>query len=177
MQYTGSVAPNSTHASAYTDTILISSCNNEQRRCFGATTIDIDFTADYSSWHSYCDPVVIYTPTTPILSPITASYNLDYCTTAKDACLSMAYTRSSCYLAYQSNSALTPYRSCMCAPPVLSQEFTCSFLANISCAQVPAHLDHMSGWTFCDNFEQVLTVPPSLVRTSCAKRGWMIEIC
>lgn len=75
----------------------------------------------------------------------------------------MSNSRFSCYYKWHTGEPTTSVSSCLCAPPVLSQEFTCSFLANISCAQVPAHLNHMSGWTFCDNLQDVITVPGSLV--------------
>lgn len=82
---------------------------------------------------------------------------------AQEACFSMSNSRFSCYNKWQTGEPTTSLSQCLCSAPVLSQEFTCSFLANISCAQVPAHFDRMCGWTFCDNLQDVITVPSSLV--------------
>ena len=149
------------------------SCNDEERRCLGSTAIDLDFTNQYNCWHSLCDPIVNYSPTSPLWTSITAPYDLAYCTTVQDACTSMSYSRSSCFLKYRSGDPTTSVSRCLCSPPVISQEFTCSFLQNVSCAQVPAHLEQMSGWTYCDNLEDVLTVPASLVSwVPCSPKRW-----
>ena len=137
--------------------LIIDSCNSEERLCLGNDIVDNDFTDDYYSWSSWCDPVVNYTPTTPVLSPITAPYNEFYCLTASSACYSMTASRSGC-----TQSDVASASSCLCAPAVLSLEYTCSVLGNVSCIQVPAHLDQMSGWSYCNDIEQVLTIPPSL---------------
>ena len=138
--------------------LTIGSCNSEERLCLGSDSMDDDFTDDYYSWSSWCDPVVNYTPTTPVLSSITAPYDVSYCLTASSACYSMTASRSGC-----TQSDMASASSCLCAPAVLSLEYTCSVLGNVSCVQVPAHLDQMSGWSYCtNNIEQVLTIPPSL---------------
>ena len=127
--------------------------------------MDVDFTNDYNCWHSLCNPIVNYSPTTPTFAPLTASYDIDYCTTAGDACTSMGNSRTLCSLDYRPNDPITSFSACYCAPRVLMLEFTCSFLQNVSCLQVPARTDHMSGWSYCDNVEEVwgTAVPASLV--------------
>ena len=142
------------------------SCNNEQRLCLGATSIDYGYTNDYNCWYSICDPILRHTPTLAPLSSITAPYEVGFCSTAKAACRAMSGSRSLCAIDYTSGEPTTSVSDCLCAPPVLSLEYTCSFLGNISCIQVPAHFTSMSGWTYCDNFADVLTVPPSVVSPS-----------
>lgn len=151
--------------------VAFSSCNNEERLCLGSTAIDSDFQNDYNCWHSVCDPIINYTPTSPQYSSITAPYDLNYCLTAQAACTQMSASRSQCALEYNSGDPTTSVSSCLCAPPVLSLEYTCSFLQNISCAQVPAHLSQIAGWTFCENLPDVLTVPASVVSSFAGHRS------
>lgn len=140
------------------------SCNNEERLCLpqSASQIDAGFIDDYSSWHKWCDPVVLYHPTTPVLSSITVTYDANACPAASTACLQMFYSRSQCQLTGQIDD-ITAQSSCLCAPAVLSLEYTCSVLGNVSCLQIPAHLESMTGYSYCSNIRQVLTVPQSLV--------------
>ena len=143
-----------------------SSCNNEERLCLGAKIIDYGFVNYYNCWYSICDPIIRHTPTLPPLSSITAPYNSNFCKTASSACVEMKDSRSLCEIAYTSGEPTTSVSKCFCSPPVLSLEYTCSFLGNISCLQVPAHFTRMTGWTICSNFDSVLTVAPSVVSTS-----------
>jgi hypothetical protein len=148
------------------------SCNNEERLCLGATIIDYDFVNDYNCWYSICDPIIRNTPKLPPLSSITAPYDVDFRKTANSACIDMKNSRSLCEIEYTSGDPTTSASRCFCSPPVLSLEYTCSFLGNISCGQVPAHFTRMTGWTICNNFDSVLTVPPSVVsnirpKTTC----------
>jgi hypothetical protein len=105
---------------------------------------------------------VIYTPTTPILSSITVSYDPDACPAASTACGQMDYSRSQCLLTGHTSDT-TAFSSCLCNPAILSLEYTCSVLGNVSCLQVPAHLDSMTGYSYCNNINDVLTIPESLV--------------
>lgn len=142
---------------------MLNRCNNEERLCLGNDELDKDFMTASSLWHSWCDPIVNYSPTTPIISSITAPYSPSYCRTASSACYSMIVSRNRCTGdGSDSDSNLLSVSSCLCAPEVLSMEFTCSVLGNVSCIQIPGHLDQMSGYRYCSNINQVLTLEPSL---------------
>lgn len=144
-------------------TMFFFSCNNEERLCIGATSLDYDFRNDYNCWYSICDHFISHTPSLAPLSSITAPYDVAFCTTARDACREMKNSRSLCQIGYTRGDPTASASSCFCSPPVLSLEYTCSFLGNISCIQVPGHFTRMTGWTLCENFEDVLTVPASVV--------------
>ena len=105
---------------------------------------------------------MVYTPTTPVLSSISVSYDPKECSAASTACERMSYSRSQCLLTGKTSDT-SAYSSCLCDPAILSLEYSCRVLGNVSCLQVPAHLDQMTGYSYCDNINEVLTVPESLV--------------
>jgi hypothetical protein len=107
-----------------------------------------------SVWHSICDNSISFTPTTLPLSTITALYNEDYCTTAFSSCASVSYELGQCQLSY--GSVGSTVLSCLCQPKILSLEYTCDFLGNISCQQISAALTNMVAYPYCTNLLSVL---------------------
>lgn len=120
----------------------------------GNEGIDGYILSDISVWHSICDNKISFTPTTPPLSSITAPYNGDYCTTAFSSCVSVSYELGQCQLSYGSIGSTV--LSCLCQPKILSLEYTCEFLGNISCQQMSAALTNMAAYPYCTNLLSVL---------------------
>ena len=138
-------------------------CDSEERLCLGnGAEPDPHLSQEVSIWHSECDPIINYTPTTPIISSITASYNLDYCLTADQNCESLTQQRDVCTDDYDQGPAAS-LTSCLCQPPLLTLAYECSILGNVSCIQVPAALSNMAEYGKCSNLNAVLTLPPSVV--------------
>jgi hypothetical protein len=141
-------------------------CDSEERLCLGTgELVDSHLSQQVSFWHSECDDKVNYTPTTPIISSITASYNIDYCNTVKLNCNSLTQERVLCDNIYQTGPAAS-LTSCLCQPPLLTLAYDCSILGNVSCIQVPAALTNMAEYEHCSNLNAVLTLPPSVVSTT-----------
>lgn len=138
------------------------SCNSEQRLCLGNNEVDIHFEQPLSIWHSECDDKVNYSPTTPVLSSITASYDVNVCRTVDLECESLTRERVACTQTYVEGQEAV-LTSCLCAPPVLSLAYSCSVLGNVSCIQAPAHLTQMAEYGHCANLMNVLTIPDSVV--------------
>lgn len=142
----------------------LSSCESEYRLCLGNNDFDGEEQELLSIWNSACDNVVTFTPTTPALSTLTATYDDQYCTTAYSACEAAAADQQACSASYLGKD-VQKFSSCFCAPPILSEGYTCGFLGNVSCRQVPATLTNLPEYPFCDNFMQVLgTAGPGNVR-------------
>jgi hypothetical protein len=131
------------------------SCESEWRLCLENDDFDGDAQEDVSLWNSACDAQITFSPTTPVLSTVTATYDDQYCTTAAAACDRDKTALEACSISYLGQDA-TKYSSCFCAPPVLSDAYTCGFLGNVSCRQVPATLTNLVEYTYCDNFMSVL---------------------
>lgn len=111
--------------------------------------------AELSLWNSACDDQVTFAPTTPPLSTLATTYDEQFCTSAAQACQVGEQALSSCSISYLGKDDKA-YNSCACAPPVLSAQYTCGFLGNVSCLQVPATLTNLVQYTYCDNFLSVL---------------------
>ena len=139
-------------------------CDSEERLCLGSgAEPDPHLSNEVSVWHSECDPIINYTPTTPVISSITASYNVNYCLTVDQNCESLTQQRGICTNEYDQSSAAASLTSCLCQPPLLTLAYDCSILGNVSCIQVPAALSNMAEYGHCSNLNAVLNLPPSVV--------------
>jgi hypothetical protein len=146
--------------------LIYVSCENEQRLCLGNDDIDGYFQPEIETWHSLCDGKISFTPTTPPLWSITASYNVDFCTTVFSSCESASQVAEDCAI---SNTG-QQYLSCFCQPSVLSMEYTCEFLGNTSCVQTSAALTNLAAYGYCTNLLAVLGSSSAGVRKSLSRQ-------
>jgi hypothetical protein len=75
---------NSFYGYAYPTRILSSNKPNlplmsEQRLCLGTPIEDVQVRSETDLWHSACDREITFTPTTPPISSIAATFNVDIC--------------------------------------------------------------------------------------------------
>jgi len=131
-------------------------CESEERLCVGNSDPDPSIQTGIDQWHSICDGRISFTPTTPPISSVTAPYDDKYCLTAESACASVADANSACSISYAGKSQSKIYSSCLCQPSILSLEYTCAFLGNISCQQTSAALSNLPDYRFCSNLVSVL---------------------
>lgn len=124
------------------------------RLCYGNNDLDELMQSELAVWNSGCDDKITYSPTTPVLSTVTATYDVQYCTTAASACQDGLDALQSCSINYLGQAQ--QYSSCYCQPSLLSAEYTCGFLGNVSCEQIPATLTNMVQYRYCTNFMEVL---------------------
>jgi hypothetical protein len=136
------------------DCLFVSSCENEQRLCFGNDDNDGSLQTGIDQWHSACDTEITFSPTTPIVTSLTATYNQDFCNTAGSACASGNDLASQCSLSYTNLGA--HFSSCFCQPELLSLQYTCLYQLNTSCLAEPAALTNIPAYNFCDNAASVL---------------------
>ncbi|KIW13498.1 hypothetical protein PV08_08686 [Exophiala spinifera] len=145
-------------------------CESEYRLCLLNDYFDGDAQNLISLWNSACDDAITFSPTTPVLSTLTSTYDVGYCTTAQSACAVEEVALSSCSVNYLGKDD-QKFSSCFCAPSFLSAQYTCGFLGNVSCQQVPATLTNLVGYSYCSNFMSVLggssgSVPASVSANS-----------
>ena len=133
----------------------ILSCESEQRLCYGNDNLDQLMQSELEIWNSACDSKITFSPTTPVLSSLASTYDEQYCTSAASACQIGVAGLQSCSISYLGKDA-QKYSSCYCAPSLLSAEYTCGFLGNASCMQIPATLTNLIQHKYCDNFMSVL---------------------
>jgi hypothetical protein len=134
-------------------------CGNEERLCFGNGESDNSVEDTVSDWHEGCDSHVSSTITTPALSTITASYDARICTNLVSWCGGVSVGIEKCTTDYTSVSDIS---SCLCAPPLLSLEYSCMYVGNASCIQTNAALSNIPAYSFCSNFESVLGNLPNV---------------
>lgn len=109
---------------------------------------------DLSIWHDFCDTVISFKPTTPVLSVPTTTYNDDYCQgVVRRACDAGRVQLGSCSAIITDEVA---FSSCMCTPPLLLADYTCEFMGNTSCFSTGATLSSLIGYSDCPNFQEVI---------------------
>ena len=132
----------------------MSSCESEARLCLGNDDGDGSMQTAIDEWHSACDKEITFSPTTPVVTSLTATdNNQDFCNTVGSACASGIDLASQCSLSYTSLGA---FSSCYCQPELLSLQYTCLYQANTSCFGEPAALTNIPAYNFCDNAASVL---------------------
>jgi hypothetical protein len=106
------------------------------------------------SWHTACDPKISFTPTTPIRSSMSFTFDPNACTTAWEGCVSQSAEYEKCQSKHSMiTSDLT---SCLCQSPFLQAAFTCTYLGNVSCGLVPGTLSRVRGYSDCPNFMSIV---------------------
>lgn len=131
-----------------------SSCENELRLCFLNDGEDSEMQRAISAWHSVCDSHVNFSPTTPSISSLTTTYDNDYCGNV----VGLACESEKALLEECSNiiNDATKFSSCTCQPQILKYDYTCEYLANISCYETGATLSSMWPYSLCDNFGSII---------------------
>lgn len=106
-------------------------------------------------WHSVCDTYINFTPTTPVLSSLTATRNNNFCRSdVIHNCLSASASNEQCSPLADNPSA---HSSCLCQPPLILNFYTCLFLGNASCqVGTTAALTNIPLYTFCSNAPEVI---------------------
>jgi hypothetical protein len=150
------------------DCLFVSSCENEERLCLG--TDDGSLQTAIDGWHSACDGEITFSPTTPVVTSLTATYNQDFCNTAGSACASGLDLTSQCSLSYTSLGA--QFSSCICQPELLSLQYTCLYQVNTSCFGEPATLTNLPAYKLCDNAASVLGSAGPMNSVSRSETRW-----
>jgi len=126
------------------------SCENEFRECFENDDYDSSAQQLLSIWNEGCDGFVSFTPTTPPLSTLSTTYNDDACTSVYSSCASWSYAIEECSSSFP--SVTRSQISCACQARILSLAYSCEFIGNETCEQVPAALSDVFGYSFCPGF-------------------------
>ncbi len=85
--------------------------------------------------------------------------NRDICESVADACAIELNLASSCDLAFKG----TALSSCFCQPSILSLQYTCGVVGNVSCEFTSAEFTNLPAYALCKNLYSVLgTLPPSV---------------
>jgi hypothetical protein len=120
--------------------MFLTSCENEMRQCGQNYAFDSSAQAVLANWHSDCDAFITFSPTTPPLTSLTSTFNLQICTALASSCLSFDVEESSCSDSY---TAFTDLKSCICRPSMLSLASECRYDGNISCKSTTAALSNI----------------------------------
>ena len=135
--------------------MFLTSCENEMRQCGQNYAFDSSAQAVLANWHSDCNAFITFSPTTPPLTSLTATFNQQICTALASSCQSFDVEYSSCSNSY---TAFTDLKSCICRPSMLSLASECRYDGNISCKSTTAALSNILLYSQC----QVCPVPISL---------------
>ncbi|RYP72287.1 hypothetical protein DL771_004261 [Monosporascus sp. 5C6A] len=98
-------------------------CKGENRECVKGYYFDSASDDMIALWHDKCSPYLTFTPTTPILTPLSTTMDPDACKSAYDACLRRDDGVKLCAEAYSASP--TEVVSCLCQPTHLSVASVC----------------------------------------------------
>ncbi|RYP56176.1 hypothetical protein DL769_009960 [Monosporascus sp. CRB-8-3] len=98
-------------------------CKEENRECVKGYHFDSTSDDMIARWHDNCSPYLTFTPTTPILTPLSTTMDMDGCKSAYDACLRQDDGVKLCAEAYSASP--TEVTSCLCQPTHLSVASVC----------------------------------------------------
>ena len=120
------------------------------RLCSGTYNFDNDYEALVSTWHSACDShdaTESFTPTTPPLSTLSTTVNVEVCSALHSSCVNAYDAFGSCTSSY----SLDPDKalSCACQTPLLSLASACAYDVNVTCLLTTAELTNIDLFTSC----------------------------
>lgn len=153
------------------DCLFVSSCESEVRLCLDSDDGDDSMQTAIDEWHSACDNEITFSPTTPVVTSLTATYNQDFCSAAGSACASELDLATQCSLSYTNFGA---FSSCYCQPEMLSLQYTCQYQRNTSCFGEPAALTNIVAYSFCDNAASVLGSAGATKSVSRSETRWSL---
>jgi hypothetical protein len=122
------------------------------RLCFESDEMDPSFESGLSQWHTLCNALSFFAPTTPSISSITTYYDYNNLCDG-EACATAKLLFDSCAGTFTDDAR---YTSCICAPSFLTLDYSCEYLGNTSCEGIPATLSNLIGYG-CSNFPAVLS--------------------
>jgi hypothetical protein len=128
-------------------------CESEDRLCLFSYDLDDEWQEVASSWHILCDTYNTFSPTTPPLSTLTTTQLDESCENCEEACKSDQASMDKCTTFLPD---VTKFSSCTCEPDILSWDYTCFYLGNISCLATGGTISNLYGYTYCDNFAEVI---------------------
>ncbi|KAH8898272.1 hypothetical protein GQ53DRAFT_415420 [Thozetella sp. PMI_491] len=129
------------------------SCENQLRACFASDELDNEMEEASSLWLSLCKTYITYTPTTPVLSEVTSSFDDAFCNTVvKSACGAATVALDKCDTILD-ESLLS---ECVCQPSILRYDYTCEYMGNITCFSTAAALSNLFLSSACANFDSVI---------------------
>jgi len=152
------------------DCLFVSSCESEIRLCLDSDDGDGSLQTAIDEWHSACDGEITFSPTTPVVTSLTATYNEDFCRAAGSACASEADLVTQCSLSYIG----AQFSSCYCQPELLSLQYSCDYQLNTSCFGEPAALTNIPAYNFCDNAASVLGSAGPAKSVSRSETRWSL---
>ncbi len=80
-------------------------------------------------------------------------YDAAYCVyTVRAACASAKMSHANCNAQYTGSA----YSSCSCQPELLSLDYTCLYLGNVSCLLTDVALTNIAAYSGCENGPSVL---------------------
>lgn len=129
---------------------LFYGCENEANLCLESPALDYFYELEVQSWHSACDSLVTFSVTTPLVSSLSQTVNLEACGQIYQYCISGDMGRSSCA---STATATINLLSCMCQPSMTYLYSACLFNANVSCYGVPGNTAGIIGHSFCSQFQ------------------------
>jgi hypothetical protein len=109
------------------------SCESEFRICVQGYEYDSEFEGPqglFALWHSACDGVISYTPTTPPITSLSVTGGVDACLTAESNCVAFGSFTDSCTSTYSLSVEL---RHCFCQPAILDLASRCEVDGSVSC--------------------------------------------
>ena len=102
-----------------------------------------------SDWHKDCDGFITFSPTTPVLSVPSFTFNAEACSIAYTACYLWTKSISTCTANELSHTQSNVNSNCLCNITHLSLASACEYGGNKTCRGIPATLSNIPEWALC----------------------------
>jgi hypothetical protein len=125
------------------------SCESEYRLCAEGYEFDSNFTGTaglYALWHSACDNVITYSPTTPVLTSLSLTFDPLNCLSAQSYCQDFGVLTDDCSATITGSIEL---QSCMCQASVLDLASRCEIDGSVSCLFKTPTLTNLYSYQNC----------------------------
>jgi len=140
-----------------------SSCKSEFRICIEGFVYDSDFEGPnglFGLWHSACDDVLTYVPSTPAITSLSLTFDPANCLSAESFCQNFGALTDACTV-----SSANELQSCLCRVTVLDLASRCEIDGSISCAFRVPTTTNLFSYKHCGGLKGSTAVSPSMIST------------
>jgi hypothetical protein len=137
-----------------------SRCKSEFRICGQGYEFDSEFDGPqgfFGLWHSACDAVLTYVPTTPAITSLSMTADLANCQSAQSYCSVFGASTDSC-----SESSINELQSCICQATVLDLASRCEIDGSILCGFLTPTSTNLFSYKSCSGSAASAASRPSI---------------
>lgn len=135
-------------------------CESEFRICAEGYEYDSEFEGPqglFGLWHSACDAVLTYAPTTPAISSLSLTFDPANCLSAESYCSALEALTNACTV-----SSANELQSCMCQATAIDLASRCEIDGSVSCEFRTPTATNLYSYKYCGGSVGSAAASPSI---------------